>query len=462
MSQRRLFLLIPLAFVVLAQTGMDVRAAQPTWKAGFAKEKITPGEPMWMSGYGPRLAKEKIHDIWIKVLALEAADGKQAVLITADVCGFSRLSYDAIVSGIERACGLKRDRVMLTCTHTHTGPALRECLHVCWPWAERDARELVEQYSLGLESQVVAAAKRAISELQPAVLSTGAGTTDFAVNRRNNKEPDVPAIREKGESLRGPVDHSIPVLAVRTPEGKLRTVVFGYACHATTLALTQWSGDYPGFAMLALERLQPGAEAMFYQGCGADQNPIPRRTVEICREYGERLAAAVNDTLASPMRPIAPELRSAFAFAELNFKSPLTSEYLKEKSAEKSPQGALAERYLQQLAEGRPLDTSHPYAIQVWKLGKDQLWISLAGEVVVDYSLKYKEKFGPRTWVNGFAHDLVCYVPSTRVLREGGGQEVGVPTCGKGEGRRSACRGTTDFPHANGPTTSSRASTRRS
>lgn len=100
---------------------------------------------------------------------------------------------------------------------------------------------------------------------------------------------------------------------------------------------------------------------------------------------------------------------------------------MKEKSTEKSPQGALAERYLKQLAEGRALDTSHPYAIQVWKLGKDQLWISLAGEVVVDYSLKYKEKFGAQTRVNGFAHDLVCYVPSTRILREGGGQEVGVP-----------------------------------
>ncbi len=405
----------------------EARADEPTWKTGFAKVKITPSEPMWMSGYAPRLAREKIHNLWAKVLVLEAADGNRGVLITCDVCGFSKVTYESIVAGLERACGLKREQIMLTCTHTHTGPALRECLHVCWPWEDREARQFVERYSLDLESKIVETVRQAISKMEPATIHATEGTTDFAVNRRNNKEAEVPGIRERGESLRGPVDHSIPILAIRSPQGKLRTLVFGYACHATTLALTEWSGDYPGFAMLALERLQPGAEAMFFQGCGADQNPIPRRTIDLCRKYGEMLAAGVNDAISKPMRPLSPKFRSSFNFAVLKFQSPLTQEYLKEKAAEKSPQGALAVRYLQQLAEGRPLATNHDYAIQAWKLGEEQLWVSLSGEVVVDYSLKYKEKYGPHTWVNGFAHDLVCYVPSTRILREGGGQEVGVP-----------------------------------
>lgn len=413
--------------IVLTIFAEDSDAAKFAWNTGFAKAKITPAEPMWMSGYAPRFAREKLHDLWAKVLVLEAADGRRAALITCDVCGFSKQSYESIVAGVEKTCGLKREQVMLTCTHTHTGPALRECLHVCWPWAEKDARELVEKYSLDLEARIVATVQQAISHLEPALVSASEGVADFAVNRRNNKEAEVPAIRERGEALRGPVDHSVPVLAVRTPQGQLRVIVFGYACHATTLALTEWSGDYPGFAMLAIERDLPGAEAMFFQGCGADQNPIPRRTVELCRKYGEMLAAAVKEVVSKPMRNVSPTFRSAFEFADLNFKLPLTEDYLREKSQEKSPQGALAARYLEQLAADNPLATNHPYALQVWKLGEEQLWISLSGEVVVDYALKYKEKHGPHTWVNGFAHDLVCYVPSTRILREGGGQEVGVP-----------------------------------
>lgn len=401
--------------------------AEAGWRAGFAKAVITPVEPMWMSGYAPRLSKEKLHDLWVKTLVLEDAEGNRGVLITADVCGFSKESYEAIVQDLTENCGLRREQIMLTCTHTHTGPALRECLHVCWPWHDPEARKLVEKYSLDVEAKIVASVKEAIEHLEPAKVSVGEGQAEFGVNRRNNKEAEVPAIRARGDSLRGPVDHSVPVLAVSTPEGKLRTVVCGYACHATTLSGLEWSGDYPGFAMLALKKLQPGVEGMFYSGCSADQNPIPRRSVEICRAYGEQLARGVNEALSKPMRELRPQFRCAFGFAELNFKSPLSQEYFQEKSREQSPQGALAVRYLERMASGEKLSTSHPYAVQVWKLGGEQLWISLSGEVVVDYSLKYKAKYGGGTWVNGYAHDLVCYIPSTRILKEGGGQEVGVP-----------------------------------
>jgi len=397
-----------------------------TWRAGFAKEQITPTEPMWMSGYAPRLAQSKLHDLWVKALILEAADGDRGVLITADVCGFSRKSYEAIVSALQES-GWEREEIMLTCTHTHTGPAMRDCLQVCWPWEQSEVRDLVEKYSLGVEAKIVSAVKEASERLSPVKVSIGEGKAGFGVNRRNNKEAEVPAIRERGEELRGPVDHCVPVLAVRTPEGKLLTVVFGYACHATTLATLEWSGDYPGFAVLAIERLQPGAEGMFFSGCSADQNPIPRRTIEICRKYGEELASAVQATLSEPMRELPPKFRSACEIAELNFKSPLSEEYLREKSREKSPLGVLAAGYLEEIAAGRKPAESHPYVVQVWKLGGELTWISMSGEVVVDYSLKYKEKYGPLTWVNGYAHDLVCYIPSTRILKEGGGQEVGVP-----------------------------------
>ena len=234
----------------------------------------------------------------------------------------------------------------------------------------------------------------------------------------------------KSWQCRHPIDierSSSPAMSAVFQSCTLKCVLFGYACHSTTLATTEWSGDYAGFAMLALEQRLPGTDALFFQGCGADQNPIPRGSADICKKYGALLATGVETALSQPMRQIKPSLATAFDFVELKFKRPLTPEYLAQKSQGKSPWGALSQRYLDQLQAGKSLATTHPYAIQVWQLGGEQLWISLSGEVVVNYSLNYKAQYGPTTWVNGFAHDLVCYVPSTRVLHEGGGQEVGVP-----------------------------------
>ena len=413
--------------LVLVSTATACRAEGATWRAGVGKVNVTPDEAMWMSGYGPRFAKNKLHDLWVKVLVLEAADGQRAVVITSDVCGFSKLSYDGICAALEKRCGLDRAAVRLTCSHTHTGPALRECLHVCWPWDDDEARRLVENYSVDLDAKIVETVADALTKMTPVTLFAGEGTADFAVNRRNNPEAEVTRLRESGAGLRGPVDHSIPLLAVRAADGELRAVVFGYACHCTTISLPEWSGDFAGYAMLELERQRPHMQAMFFQGCGADQNPLPRKTVELCQKYGHQLAAGVESALQKPLRPLSPQLRTAFEFTELDFKRPLTEDFLREQASQKTVQGRLAARHLKRLQAGQPLPTSHPYAVQVWKLGQEQLWISLSGEVVVDYSLTYKAKYGSQTWVNGFAHDLVCYIPSSRILREGGGQEVGIP-----------------------------------
>ncbi|NIL99286.1 MAG: hypothetical protein GTO62_19850, partial [Planctomycetales bacterium] len=162
----------------------------------------------------------------------------------------------------------------------------------------------------------------------------GEGTVAFAANRRNNPESQVAELLARGGQLRGPTDHSVPVLAVRAAENRLCAVVFGYACHCTTLSFYKWSGDYAGFAQIALEQNHPDAMAMFYAGCGADQNPLPRRSVEMCRKYGEALAAGVEDVLGKPMRPIAPRLQTAFAFVELDYEKTLSQPDL-EAAAEK-------------------------------------------------------------------------------------------------------------------------------
>src|SRR5690606_36357076 len=150
---------------------------------------------------------------------------------------------------------------------------------------------------------VATVADEAIARLAPAEVAWGEDQADFGVNRRNNPEKDVPRLRAE-DKLKGPIDHSTPVLRVRDETGKLVAAVFGYACHATVLADQHWSGDYPGYAQRTFEAKHPGTVAMFWAGCGADINPLPRRKVELAEAYGAKLADAVDRALAGEMRAL--------------------------------------------------------------------------------------------------------------------------------------------------------------
>jgi len=419
--RRHLFgLLMGAVVLVLLSSGL-LTAAEPGWKVGTARINITPEEPLWMSGYGGRKhpAEGTLHDIWVKILVMEDARANRGVVITSDVCGWSKISWDTICAELKKQCDLDRAAVMLTCSHTHTGPALRECLQDYFPMSD-EQRARNDAYTVRLEKELVENVAKALGQMKPATLWAVEGKTDFAVNRRNNKESEVPDMIKKGIPFKGPVDHSIPMLVVRTPDGKLRTVVFGYACHTTTLSFYKWSGDFAGFAQIALEKNHPNMQAMFYQACGADQNPLPRRTVELCEKYGKMLAAGVEEALTRPMRPIGPSLRTAFEFVDLPYEKVMTPEDLEGYVKKGGLYGRWAQRMLDKLEAGETFAKSYPYAVQVWKLGNDQLWINLGGEVVVDYSLKFKDKYGPTTWTHGFCHDLTSYIPSRRVWEEGG------------------------------------------
>lgn len=419
---RIVLLTLTLAFV-------DIENSVAGWKAGAARHAITPESSLWLSGYAARKRPSEgtRHELWVKSLALEDAKGNRGVIVTTDLIGFPPSLYEELAADFERECGLDRAQVMLTASHTHTGPLLANPLRDFQP-RDPKQREAIEVYTKRLRGLIVKTVSESLADLQPATVWAGDGTADFAVNRRENVEKDVPRIRREGK-LRGPVDHDVPVLAVKTPTGQLVAVVFGYACHATTLNDYLWSGDYPGFAQLALEKAHPELrQAMFFQGCGADQNPLPRRTVELCQGYGERLADAVEQVLAKPMRPLDPSLAMQFASINLPFEPPARESLLK--LAGKSHYKNWARRILASLDAGETLPTEAALPIQAWRLGGEQLWIALGGEVVVDYALRFKEQYGPRTWVAGYANAVPAYIPSDRVWREGGYESGAFFGCG--------------------------------
>ena len=244
------------------------------WKAGVASAVITPEKSVWLAGYGHKRAPDgKLHDLWVKALALEDADGHRAVLITSDFQGVPKEMSDRVFAQLEKKYGLERRQVMLSFSHNHCGPRLGDDLVDYYPVVAEQV-ELVKEYTSLMVSKLVATVGEALAKLTPARLHIGEGHTTFAVNRRNNREEDVPSLRAKGTPLVGPVDHAVPVMTVTRPDGSLEGVLFGYACHPTTLNFTKWCGDYPGFAQFELERSHPGVTAMFVNTCGGDQNPL--------------------------------------------------------------------------------------------------------------------------------------------------------------------------------------------
>ncbi len=410
-----------IAGAVSLQMGGSMTAAEEIWKAGTAKVKITPEKSMWLAGYAARTkpAEGTLHDLWVKALALQAADGTRGVVVSADLLGFTKSIYEEVVRRVEKSYGLERRQVMLTTSHTHSGPALSGALEDCYPLDEKQ-KKLIDEYSGQLAEKVAKAIGEALSQMGPATLWRGQGSTDFGVNRRNNSEASVIKLREEGLKPKGPSDHDVPVLVVRSEEGKILALVFGYACHSTTLSGQEWSGDYSGFTQIALEEQHPGAVAMFYAGCGADQNPLPRRTVELCEKYGMMLAEAVSKVLENKMEPVRPVLQTRFDFIDVGLEGLPTRETLKQPSPSTAIHARRAKRLGSLIEQGETFPTSYPIPVQVWKLGDRQLWIALGGEVVVDYALAFKNKYGPQTWVGGYTNDCMAYIPSERIWKEGG------------------------------------------
>jgi hypothetical protein len=392
------------------------------WKAGAARIKITPEKAMWMSGYSNRdkPAEGTLHDLWAKALAVEDDKSQRGILITMDLVGIPRdLSVD-VCDAIRKKHSLSREAIILSVSHTHTGPVIRGNLDQMYGLDEKQ-KKLVAEYRDRLKKNLLAVADDAVKALAPAQLSWGNGESTFAVNRRNNKEADVPRLKELGE-LTGPVDHQAPVLKVTDSDGKVKAIVFGYACHATVLSFYKFSGDYPGFAQLDLEQRHPGAVALFWAGCGGDQNPLPRRTVELAQKYGNILADSVEAVLRKPMTLITGRLAMSYTEVDLPFGDlPSREKIVQDSMSENKYVVARAKILLEEINKKGSLRGNYPYPVQAWKIGDGPLLVTLGGEVVVDYSLRLKKELGKdTTWVMGYANDVMAYIPSARVLKEGG------------------------------------------
>lgn len=422
MNRKRLITIFCLCLLADLSSRASAETTAP-WKAAAGAMAITPDEPVWMAGYASRNkpSEGKIHDLFAKVLVVEDSAGNRLAIVTTDLIGIT----PQLRSGVEAIAGkhgLPPEALLMNASHTHCGPELRGDRLVRFGIDAKYAA-MSHAYVRQVATQIGDLIGQTIERLKPSRLIYSHARAGFAMNRRlptasgfiNSSNPD------------GPVDHDVPVLRVEAADGKLTAILFGYACHATTLSFQQLCGDYPGFAQAYLQESHPGAVAMFLNGCSGDQNPYPRRTLALAQQHGRALANGVETALETKStREIVGPLSVALEYTALEFSGPPSREAIEaEVSSSNKYERFHGQALLEELEQTGEVRTEYDrFPIQVVQFGDDLTLVAICGEVVVDYSLRLKRELARSDqdliWVAGYSNYVFGYLPSGRVLREGG------------------------------------------
>jgi putative membrane-bound dehydrogenase-like protein len=392
---------------------------------GVARHDVTPAEPIRLTGYAARKAPHVgvEQKLWAKALAIGNDRDGAAVLITLDNCGVAEETYREVGRRLARH-GVQQDRFTIACSHTHSAPATKN-------WAPNifvqdlpaEQQSAIDRYTDDLINKLEQVALEALKNRQAGRLSWSQGRVGFAKNRRVMRGNTAGF----GDNATAPVDHALPVLKAEAADGKMLALVANYACHCTTIGgeFNHVCGDWAGYAQEAIEREHPGAVALVTIGCGADANPSPRGGADfglaLAKQHGESLAAEVKRLLGLTFTPVTNQLRAAIKEIALPFGPHFTREQWLARSTNGGIAGYHAKKWLARLDRGEKLPESLYYPITTWNFGDDLALVFLPGEVVVDFALRLKRQLdAQRLWVSGYANYVPCYIPSRRILAEGG------------------------------------------
>ncbi|MFH1920119.1 MAG: neutral/alkaline non-lysosomal ceramidase N-terminal domain-containing protein [Planctomycetota bacterium] len=399
-------------------------------RIGLAKGCTTPEDPIWLHGYAGksrfRPFEGKLNDLYAKAMAIDDAEGHRAVLITIDQCVLRAREAKALFERITGRTGLARGQVLLNFSHTHSGPLIGVSDLNRYPMPD-EIRKRTEQYTAKLMDQLADVAAAALADLKPARLSWGVGQADFVMNRRTYDESG--AYRGMGPNPDKYADRNVPVLRVDEPDGKMRAVLFGCACHAVTLTSDniKLSGDYPSFAQESIEKRHPGVQAMFVQGCGADANSHPRGGPEqeqIVRRQGESLAAEVSRGAGGKLQLVRGPLPVEFAEVDLPLEPVPSRECLQKMGG---AQAYNARRMLAALDRNESLPTCHTAPLAVWQFGEDLTLVGISCETVSAYVPLVEKALGPgRLWIAGYSNEIDGYLPDAAIVAEGGYEARGL------------------------------------
>ncbi|MBX3238322.1 MAG: neutral/alkaline non-lysosomal ceramidase N-terminal domain-containing protein [Chitinophagaceae bacterium] len=388
---------------------------------GIASIDITPSGPILLAGYGDRKSESEgvLQRIHAKAIAFGTNIKDISVLVTVDLIGIQWYMTKQVAEAVAKKTGMSPSQFVICASHMHTGPEIGNLINHFGRQLPPEEIGRIDLYLLELASKLEQVALSAIANRKPSYLYWGQGKTDFAMNRRKLTDGKSSGMAATPEA---PVDHSLPLLKVTDTDGNLTAVFVSYACHGTTLGgnINEIHGDWIGEAQRIIQERHPGVTAFVALGCGADANPEPRLKLEYTTMHGTKIADEVDRLLKTTLNPVLSTPRGKFKMIELPYHHVPTVEEFIEQTKERGSKGYFAKLALDKIARGEDIPQSLSYPVMTWTFGKDLAMVFLAGEVVVDYSLRLKQELGNRIWVNAYSNDVPCYIASKRVIREGG------------------------------------------
>ncbi len=389
------------------------------YKAGAASVCFTPDEPFWLAGYAVRTApaRGKISDLFVSALALEDETGQRFVIASAEIIVVNAEIADRVAEVTQTRHGLSRQQLLLAATHTHYAPEFRKDKQLFFHISDEYGAKL-PAVADKLIAAFTDAIDQALARLEPVRLFARKTTAGFAHNRRRR------GVKAGKPSTDDTLDQDVPVLDCVDAAGNRKAIVFGYACHCTTIPPEdlRYCGDWAGFAKEQLQQANGGATALFIPGPGADQDPEPRGSLELSRQYGQELAQSVQESLDGPGIEITGPIRIGWEDVRLSLER-ITRETMDEMlETDDPPQQVKAKFLIAQLERGEELITSYVAPIQVIRFGSELLLVALSGEPVIDWAHKIKQAVenSPLVWVAGYCNDIFDYLPTRRIQAEGG------------------------------------------
>ncbi len=379
-------------------------------KIGVGKIDITPDYPIRLSGYGVRKTEttKVVQPIWARCLVIIPPNQQPFILLCVENCGIPEHITETVAQRLKVEENIPRHHFTLSVTHTHSAPFVSGALETLFGQSiPTDHQARIDRYTVELTDKLVFVVQSALSKVEIGQLSWGLSSVNFARNRRDEG---------------GPVDHDLPVILASRKNGEPLAIWCSYACHTTTVSFNTINGDWAGYAMSELEADYPTATAFVSIGCAGDANPYPRGEYEHAKLHGHSIAEEVSRLMNTKLKPLdLDSLRGKINWIKLPFdKIPTRAEW-KNRVKEGGAVGYHAEVQLAKIDSGQSLPSHLSYAVQVWQFGRDLSIVFLAGEVVVDFAVRLKDELGKDTlWINAYCNDLPAYIPSVRILKEGG------------------------------------------
>lgn len=455
-SQQRSFRFVSLSFLLMLTTPVWAQSKQaieiPLLQVGFGQVEITPVRPTPMAGYyGKRLSTETHDPLWAKATVMD--DGQNSIaIISLDLVATTKWLVDETRTLITAQSKLPPDRIMISATHSHTGPVLFDPNSSRYNRFGNEAPE-TKQFMLELPSKIAESVSKAAAAKQPMTVRYAIGEEQqLAFNRRffmtdgtvgwNPGKLNPRIVREAG-----PTDDKLPMIAFYNQEGELSGLLSNFSIHLDTVGGTQWSADMPFALEQSLKKVfGEKCHLQYATGCCGDVNHIDVRHAfsqkghtEAAR-IGTRLAGAVLRSWNSLTSTSANRLHATKVIVKLPLAQHSADRVAWANSISERANNEKQPPFMEMVEAFRILDVearngeSIDAEVQVISLGTELAWVAMPGEIFVQLGLAIKDgsPFASTT-INELANGSIGYVPTRQAYAQGN-YEVVSARCAEGSG----------------------------